>query len=69
MARAALNWTLELTAHKAGVSPNTIRRFEQGGKTNQSTENALRLTFEAHGATFLDDTGEGPGVRIRLQPR
>lgn len=65
MARAALEWTLELTAHKSGVSPNTIRRFERGGTTNQSTLSALRFTYQDAGIIFIDENGEGPGIRLR----
>lgn len=65
MARAALEWTLELTAHHSGVSPNTIRRFEKGGITNRSTVTALRAALEAAGVIFIDENGQGPGVRLR----
>jgi transcriptional regulator with XRE-family HTH domain len=67
MARAALDWTLDLTAHNSGVSPNTIRRFERGGVTNQSTVSALQFAYQNAGISFLEDDGKGPGVRLKKQ--
>ncbi len=61
MARAALDWNLERTADKSGVSPNTIRRFEKGGVTNQSTEKALEFAYKDAGIELID----ADAVRLR----
>ncbi|WP_420792969.1 helix-turn-helix domain-containing protein [Oleispirillum naphthae] len=68
MARAALNWNLETLAFKSGVSRNTISRFEAGNPANKATITAMRLTLEAAGVIFIDQNGEGPGVRLKKTP-
>ena len=68
MARAALRWERPTLAEKAGVSRNTIVRFEleQGG-ANRATLAVIRQAFEAAGIEFID--GEAPGVRLHSPPR
>ena len=65
MGRAALNWTIDQLSHQAGVNRNTLAKIERGGTANTSTLNAIRLTLEAAGIIFIDENGEGPGVRLR----
>lgn len=65
MGRAALNWTIDKLSHETGVSRNTIARLEKGDKVNQSTNNVIRLALENAGVLFIDENGEGPGVRLR----
>ena len=65
MARAALNWNLETLAYQSGVSRNTISRFEAGHPANKATITALRLALETSGVIFIDQNGEGPGVRLK----
>src|SRR5262245_50855715 len=52
-------------AEKAGVTPNTVTRIENGADAKQSTINKLRSTLEAAGVEFIDENGGGPGVRLR----
>lgn len=65
MARAALGWGVRDLAAKAGVSANTISRYENGadalGETLQRIQNAL----EEGGIVFIERNGGGPGVRLR----
>jgi hypothetical protein len=50
------------------VSEPTIKRLEAtdgdlGGR--ESTSTAIRAAFEAAGVIFVEENGEGPGVRLR----
>jgi transcriptional regulator with XRE-family HTH domain len=60
MARAALGWGIRTLADKAGVTANTVSRFENGAKANASTMKLIRQTFEAAGVRFTDDGGIVP---------
>jgi transcriptional regulator with XRE-family HTH domain len=60
MARAALGWGIRTLADKAGVTANTVSRFENGAKANASTIKLIRQTFEAAGVRFTDDGGIVP---------
>ena len=67
-ARALLRWSaLDLAkASKVGVA--TIRRVEvKEGELSATLANeaALRGALEAAGVEFLDENGEGVGVRLR----
>lgn len=65
-ARGLVNWSqLELAA-EAEVSVVTIRNFEKGEtEPRSSTLKVIRQTFEAAGVIFVDENGDGPGVRLR----
>ena len=66
MARAALEWGVRDLARHAGISANTVARFENGHHTpNPATLKVIRLAFEAAGIEFTN--GEAPGMR--LHPR
>ncbi|MBY0295638.1 MAG: helix-turn-helix domain-containing protein [Methylobacterium sp.] len=68
-ARALLGWSQDDLATRSGVSKPTIARLE----TNDSgalggyadTRNKLLGALEAAGVIFIDENGEGPGVRLR----
>ncbi|WP_210211306.1 helix-turn-helix transcriptional regulator [Mesorhizobium sp. M2A.F.Ca.ET.043.05.1.1] len=64
MARVALGWGTRDLARNAGVSPDTVARFERGEQLKGSTVAALRSTFEAAGIEFIPENGGGPGVRL-----
>ena len=68
MARAALSWSTQDLASKAGVGVNTVNRFEAGHDARVSSVEKMQAALEAAGVTFLAD-GEvkagGPGVRMR----
>ena len=68
MARAALNWSLADLAKAANVHRNTISNFETGkfGGSADAVQ-AVRTALEAAGVIFVDENGEGPGVRLRKQ--
>ncbi|AEH89903.1 conserved hypothetical protein [Mesorhizobium opportunistum WSM2075] len=64
MARAALGWGVLELAKEAGVSTQTVVRFERGETLKQSTTVQLKATFEAAGIEFIAENGGGPGVRL-----
>jgi transcriptional regulator with XRE-family HTH domain len=65
MARAALGWGVRDLAAAAKVSPDTVARLERGEALYPRTIEAIRAALEAAGVLFIDENGEGPGVRLR----
>lgn len=65
MARAALGLTVRDLATRAGVSHDTIVRFEGGEDLKLRTVEAIQRALEVAGVIFVDENGEGPGVRLR----
>ena len=70
MARTALGWGVRDLADAAGVSPNTVSRFENGADARADTLMHLQEVLERGGVVFVpaDDTA-GPGVRLRVPRR
>ena len=67
-ARALLGWSQEHLSMAARVSVPTIKRLEAeegwlGGRSE--TRLKLRAALERAGIIFIDENGEGPGVRLR----
>lgn len=69
-ARALLDWSQQQLAEASKVGNATIRNFE-GGKSGpqSSTLQVLRAALESAGVIFVDENGEGPGVRLRKDRR
>ncbi|NHT75624.1 helix-turn-helix protein [Rhizobium sp. PP-F2F-G38] len=65
MARAALGLKIADLAERAGMSTNTVVRFETGYELKQSTVDELRAVLEEAGIIFIPENGEGPGVRLQ----
>lgn len=65
MARAALGWGVRDLAQAAAVSADTVSRLERGEELMPRTVAAIRTALEAAGVVFIDQNGEGPGVRLR----
>jgi transcriptional regulator with XRE-family HTH domain len=63
MARAAIGWGVRSLSDGAGVSPDTVARFERGEALKEKTVEALRHAFEVQGVEFTN--GDAPGVRLR----
>jgi transcriptional regulator with XRE-family HTH domain len=61
-----VNLTREQLAEKAGTTERTIARIEleEGGPPRRSTADAIRQALEAAGVIFIDQNGDGPGVRL-----
>jgi transcriptional regulator with XRE-family HTH domain len=64
MARAALGLGVRELGAAAGVSPDTIVRFEKGEALQPRTVAAIRAALEAAGVEFIPENGGGPGVRL-----
>ena len=61
MARAGLGWDMRELAERAGVSANTINRFENGRNVPiPATLKAIRQAFEAAGVRFTENGLELP---------
>lgn len=63
--RALLNWTVRDLAAKAGVHRNTVTRAENDDAGPGYAILALTAAMEEAGVIFIDEDGEGPGVRLR----
>ena len=71
MARAALDWSIDVLAEKTDVSSRTIKRIEAQVGISVATEANLRLireTLQAAGIEFIGDADDGPGVRLWAKP-
>jgi transcriptional regulator with XRE-family HTH domain len=69
-ARGLLNWNQGDLATRAEVSEVTVRNFENEKSTPQrATLAAIQRALEAAGVIFVEDNGEGPGVRLRKTKR
>ncbi|WAC29539.1 helix-turn-helix domain-containing protein [Ancylobacter sp. SL191] len=65
MARAALGLTVRDLAALAGVSHDTIVRFEAGEELKPRTVEAIQRALEVAGVEFIAENGGGVGVRLR----
>ena len=65
LARTALDLSVRESADLTGTSHFTITRFEKGEDIKDSTIAKMRSAFEAAGVIFVEENGEGPGVRLR----
>jgi transcriptional regulator with XRE-family HTH domain len=67
-ARALLRWSAEDLARESALGVTTIRRAElTEDETTMTAANdlAVRRALEAAGVVFIDENGDGPGVRLR----
>lgn len=67
-ARALLGWSQDELAARSGVSIPTIKRLEAadgelGGR--QDTAGSIVGAIQQAGVIFIDENGEGPGVRLK----
>ena len=65
MARVATGMGVRELAAAAEVSADTIARLERGEALKPTTLAAIRAALEAAGVIFVDENGQGPGVRLR----
>lgn len=65
MARIALGLGVRELAVLAKVAPGTVSRFEAGEELKERTVDALQSALESAGIIFIDQNGNGPGVRLR----
>ena len=66
-ARAALRWSVQQLAERAGVGTQTIKRFEVvEGIPHSRTQTLLdiKAALEAAGVEFIGTPEDRPGIRI-----
>ncbi|KAB2700318.1 helix-turn-helix transcriptional regulator [Ochrobactrum sp. Kaboul] len=65
-ARALIEWSRDDLASACAVALRTIVDFERGAREpRRVTLQAIRAALEAAGVIFIDQNGNGPGVRLR----
>jgi transcriptional regulator with XRE-family HTH domain len=64
-ARLLLEWTRRDLADKSRLSESTIRNFEIHTQSKPANVMAIRAALESAGVIFVEENGEGPGVRLR----
>lgn len=65
-ARAMLGMSQSELADAARVSRPTVVDFERGVRTPLPNNlSAIRAALEAGGVIFIDENGDGPGVRLK----
>jgi DNA-binding XRE family transcriptional regulator len=68
-ARGLLKWTQAILAHKAALSTVTLNMIENETVTPRTnTLDAIQRALEQGGVEFLDEGGQGVGVRLRRDP-
>ena len=66
MARSALKIGIRELAEMADVTTATITRYEnERGGLNAATSHKLKSALESAGVIFIEQNGNGPGVRLR----
>ena len=67
--RALVDLTQPALAQSAGLGLSTVVDFERNRRPVSATAvRAMRTALEARGVVFIDENGEGPGVRLRKSP-
>jgi transcriptional regulator with XRE-family HTH domain len=69
-ARAALGWSVNILAEKAGVASKTISRFEEVDGVPPSRSSTLldvKSAIEAAGIEFTGSPGKNPGIIIKTE--
>lgn len=65
MARAALGWGVRELAEKAGITANTVSRYENGADALGETLGRMEAALRDAGIEFIPENGGGAGVRFR----
>lgn len=67
-ARGLLDWSQSLLAKRSNLGESTIRDFEKGRRIPTINNlAAIRGALEAEGVIFVEENGEGPGVRLKKE--
>ncbi len=65
-ARGLIDWSQRQLATAANLGESTVRDFEKGRRAPSINNlTAIRLALETAGVIFVDENGEGPGVRLK----
>ncbi|SFK83616.1 helix-turn-helix transcriptional regulator [Methylocapsa palsarum] len=67
-ARGLLGWSQPVLAGASGISISTIKRLEADKSATQANRRAVIAALEAAGVIFVDENGEGAGVRLKKKP-
>ncbi|MCK1459618.1 helix-turn-helix transcriptional regulator [Bradyrhizobium sp. 2] len=69
-ARGLVDWSQSELGERSNLSESTIRDFEKGrripGPNNLA---AMRIALEGAGVLFIEENGEGAGVRLKKTKR
>ena len=65
MARAAIGWGVRELAEKAGVTANTVSRYENGADALGDTLTKIQKALESGGVEFIPEDNGGAGVRLK----
>jgi transcriptional regulator with XRE-family HTH domain len=67
--RALLGLSQADVAAQAGVSIPTLKRAEAGTgiKVSEKAVAAIQAALETAGVLFIDENGDGPGVRLKKE--
>jgi transcriptional regulator with XRE-family HTH domain len=70
-ARSILGWSQPQVAEAAQLSTMTVKRAEGSGKPGASpgAMAAIERVLEKAGVIFVEENGDGPGVRLRKGKR
>jgi hypothetical protein len=64
LARTALGWSVAHLAHGAGLSWNSVARFERDRAVSARTVETIQRTLEKAGVIFIEAKDGGPGARL-----
>jgi transcriptional regulator with XRE-family HTH domain len=65
-ARKLLGWSQQVLAGHAGVSEIVISKIETGRRVaSEWIFREIRVALESAGVIFVEENGDGPGVRLR----
>ena len=68
-ARALIDMYQVTLARRAVVPRDALADFEAGVRhLNENNLTAIRTALEEAGVIFINENGEGPGVRLRKKP-
>jgi hypothetical protein len=63
-------WCQQDLAEKSGVGIVTVHQLEAGtSQPRRAKVDVIRRAFETAGIEFIDENGEGPGLRFRKPVR
>lgn len=69
-ARGLIGWSQDHLAAESGVSKRSIVRFElDEANPHESTLEALQSSLREAGVIFIDENGDGPGVRLKKRKK
>ncbi|MCK1313720.1 helix-turn-helix transcriptional regulator [Bradyrhizobium sp. 23] len=69
-ARGLIDWSQSQLGERSNLSESTVRDFEKGRRIPGPNNLAgMQKALETAGVIFIDENGEGPGVRLKKLKR